>query len=84
MNPQAGKSIWDVRAVRELFVLLCALALAYAAYRIRATLAPIGFAFLLSYAVEPPVRYLQERHRMPRGASAAISLLVFAAGITAF
>jgi predicted PurR-regulated permease PerM len=84
MDRQVEKSIWEVRAVRELFVLLCTLALIYMAYRIRATLAPIGFAFLLSYAVEPPVRYLRERYRVPRGVSAAISMVVFVGGIVAF
>jgi predicted PurR-regulated permease PerM len=84
MNQQADKSLWDLRAVRELLILLCVLAVVYVAYRIRATLAPIGFAFLLSYVVEPPVRFLRERCRVPRGASAALSLLLFITGIGVF
>jgi predicted PurR-regulated permease PerM len=84
MSQPADHSLWDFRAVREFVVLLGVLAVVYVAYRIRATLAPIGLAFLLSYAAEPPVRYLQERYRVPRAASAAVSLILFVAGIGVF
>jgi predicted PurR-regulated permease PerM len=84
MDPQGDTGIWDRRVVRELSALLCVVVLVYVAYRIRATLAPIGLAFLLSYAVEPAVRYLRDHYRVPRGASAAISLVIFIAGVAAF
>lgn len=84
MNVRNDTSLWDVRAVRQLLGLACILALLYVAYRIRVTLAPIGIAFLLSYAVEPPASWLRSRFRIPRAVSAAVSLLLFAVAIGAF
>jgi predicted PurR-regulated permease PerM len=77
MNLEPDKSLWEYRAVREVIAVVTIGVLFYLAYQIRMTLLPIGIAFLLSYAVEPPVRILHERARIPRGVSATFSLLVF-------
>jgi predicted PurR-regulated permease PerM len=84
MNPPTNRNIWELRAARQFFVLLCLLVALYLAYRIRAVLAPIGVAFLLSYAVDPAVAFLARRFRIPRAASAAFSLVIILAAISAF
>jgi len=84
MTLSTDRSLWDYRAVRQLAVVLAILAALYFAFQIRATLVPIGVAFLLSYAVEPVVRWLKQRFGVPRGVSAAVCMLLLAAVVAGF
>jgi len=77
--PPSPRERFDPVPRHLLLVLLALLAIALM-YLLRAVLAPIFFAFLVAYALDPAVDRL-ERARVPRPVGAALIMLAIAAGI---
>jgi len=84
MHDAKDNGLWSYRAFRQLVGAACVAVLLILAYRIRATLILIGAAFLLSYAVEPVVGFLKDRFRIPRAASAGVSLILLIGAMAVF
>jgi predicted PurR-regulated permease PerM len=84
MQQPVDRNLWEMRALRQLFLVGALVTVVVLAYQIRAILIPIGIAFLFSYAADPPVSYLQRRLGLHRGISAVGCLLLAGGVLTLF
>jgi predicted PurR-regulated permease PerM len=83
-KPLRALHLWEITAVREgLWLVLIGL-LIWAAYALRALLAPILIALALAYVTDPVVGQLQRRVRVPRVVTALFMLLLLVAAASVF
>lgn len=83
-RPLADRHLWQIRPFRDVMWVLLVVLVLGAAYLMRAILAPIAVAFALAYAVDPVVRALRDRLRIPRAVSAVSFLIVSILGLALF
>lgn len=83
-KPPRQLHLWEIAAVREAFWLLLFIFACWAAYVLRAILAPLLIAFALAYVTDPLIRMLQARARIPRVLTSSVLLLLLLAAATAF
>jgi predicted PurR-regulated permease PerM len=76
--------LWEIRAVRDLFVLIGVGLILWFVYELRGVFMPVFAAFALAYLVHPLITWPQERWRIPRPVTVAMLLVVMALGLAAF
>jgi predicted PurR-regulated permease PerM len=76
--PERPATLFARRRLRVVFLALVAGALLVCAYHLRDVLNPLLLSLLVAYMLQPPVRFLERRARLPR--TAAVALIFLAAG----
>jgi predicted PurR-regulated permease PerM len=76
------KRLWDHAAGRDALLLIGLALLAWIVAALWAITAPLLVAFLLAYVFDPVFRFLKNKARLPRGASAVVVLVLVLAGLT--
>lgn len=71
----SDRHLWEIRWVRDLFVLLVLALVSWVIYEVRAITAPVLIGLGLAYITNPLVEWAQRRHKAPRWLSTLLILL---------
>lgn len=82
MKPASNIHLWEIVAVRELFLLAVGVVVLWLCFQLQAILVPVFIGLGLAYLTEPALSYVEQTWKLPRWLAVTFMALVICALVT--
>ncbi len=82
MKPARNIHLWEIVAVRELFLLAVGVVVLWLCFQLQAILVPVFIGLGLAYLTEPALSYVEQTWKLPRWLAVTFMALVICALVT--